>query len=228
MRKLVVFLILLSTVFAACDEYVNSAVSDFGYTCVYPQCFGAAGRYKEAALCYANESNPDFNMDLARVYFQKAFDYYIQNVANLPTGGDFPLRAPSYEFAGDMKVQLGNFLLAGKYYDAAIAEYLKVNNFAKVNEVKTKEATMGQTPVVPKTAEATTSQNLYLGAFFFIIAIIAITLFFFRRRTPPKEEFQPIRSEPSFKIEPEEPREQAKESAKEKMRDKIRKKYGLE
>jgi len=227
MRKLVVFLVLLSTVFAACGEYVNSAVN-YGPTCVYPQCFGAAQFYKEAAFCYANESNPDFNMDLARVYFQKAADYYIQNIVNLPSGGDYPLRAPSYEYAGDMKVQLGNYPVAKNYYDSAITEYMKVDNFAKVNEVKTKEATMGQTPVVPKTAEATTSQNLYLGAFFFIIAIIAITLFFFRRRTPPKEEFQPIRSEPSFKIEPEEPREQAKESAKEKMRDKIRKKYGLE
>jgi len=228
MRKLVVFLILLSTVFAACDEYVNSAVNDFGYTCVYPQCFGAAGRYKEAAFCYANESNPDFNMSLARVYFQKAAEYYIQNVANLPIGGDYPLRAPSYEYAADMKVQLGNYPIAKNYYDSAITEYMRVDNFAKVNEVKTKEATVGQTPAAPKTAEATSSQNLYLGAFFFIIAIIAIALFFFRKRSPPKEEFQPISSEPSFKIEPEEPREEAKESAKEKMRDKIRKKYGLE
>ena len=106
---------------------------------------------------------------------------------------------------------------------------MKVDNFAKVNEVKTKEATMGQKPaVVPKTAEATSSQNLYLGAFFFIIAVIALALFFFRKRSPPKEEFQPIRSEPSFKIEPEAREEPTKESAKEKMRDKIRKKYGLE
>jgi len=229
MRKLVVFLILLSTVFAACDEYVNSAVNDFGYTCVYPQCFGAAGRYKEAAFCYANETNPDFNMDLARTYFQKAAEYYLQGTGYLGPAGDYPLRAPSYEYAGDMKVQLGNYLVAKNYYDSAITEYMKVDNFAKVNEVKTKEATMGQKPVVvPKTAEASSSQNLYFGAFFFIIAVIALALFFFRKRSPPKEEFQPIRSEPSFKIEPEEPREQAKESAKDKMRDKIRKKYGLE
>jgi tetratricopeptide (TPR) repeat protein len=224
MRKLVVFLILLSTVFAACDEYVNSAVNDFGYTCVYPQCFGAAGRYKEAAFCYSAEGNTE----LARTYFQKAADYYLQGTGYLGPAGDYPLRAPSYEYAGDMKVQLGNYPIAKNYYDSAITEYMKVDNFAKVNEVKTKEATMGQTPVVPVTAEATSSQNLYLGAFFFIIAVIALALFFFKRRTPPKEEFQPIRSEPSFKIEPEEPREQAKESAKEKMRDKIRKKYGLE
>jgi len=227
MRKLVVFLILLSTVFATCDEYVSSAVN-YGPTCVYPQCFGAAQFYKEAAFCYANNSNPDFNMDRARVYFQKAAEYYTQNVANLPTGGDYPLRAPSYEYAGDMKVQMGNYVLAKKYYDAAIAEYMLVDNFVKVSEVRLKDATMGQTPVVPVTAEATGSQNLYLGAFFFMIAAVALALFFFKRRTPPKEEFQPIRSEPSFKSEPRESKEPAKESAKEKMRDKIRKKYGLE
>jgi tetratricopeptide (TPR) repeat protein len=228
MRKLVVFLILLSTVFASCEGYVYSAVHDFGSACVYPECFGAAGRYKEAAVCYANKSNPDFNMDQARVYFQKAANYYIQNIVNLPIGGDYPLRAPSYEYAGDMTVQMGNYAQAKKYYDAAIAEYMLVDNFVKVSEVRLKDATMGQTPVVPVTAEATSSQNLYLGALFFIIAVIALAMFFFRKRTPPKEEFQPIRSEPSFKAEPRESKEPAKDSAKEKMRDKIRKKYGLE
>jgi tetratricopeptide (TPR) repeat protein len=225
MRKLVVFLILLSTVFAACDEYVSSAVNDFGYTCVYPQCFGAAGRYKEAALCYSVEGNTN----LARLYFQKAADYYLQGIGYVGPAGDYPLRAPSYEYAGDMKVQLENYPVAKNYYDAAITEYMKVDNFAKINEVKAKEANMGQKPVIaPVTAEATGSQNLYLGAFFFMIAAVALALFFFKRRTPPKEEFQPIRSEPSFKSEPRESKEPAKESAKEKMRDKIRKKYGLE
>ena len=128
-----------------------------------------------------------------------------------------------------MKVQLENYPVAKNYYDAAITEYMKVDNFAKINEVKAKEANMGQKPVIaPVTAEATGSQNLYLGAFFFMIAAVALALFFFKRRTPPKEEFQPIRSEPSFKSEPRESKEPAKESAKEKMRDKIRKKYGLE
>jgi hypothetical protein len=103
-----------------------------------------------------------------------------------------------------------------------------VDNFVKVSEVRLKDATMGQTPVVPVTAEATSSQNLYLGALFFIIAVIALAMFFFRKRTPPKEEFQPIRSEPSFNAEPRKSKEPAKESAREKMRDKIRKKYGLE
>ena len=224
MRKLVVFLILLSTAFAACDEYVSSAVN-YGPTCVYPQCFGAAQFYKEAALCYSAEGNTG----LSRIYFQKATDYYIQNIANLPTGGDYPLRAPSYEYAGDMKVQLENYPIAKNYYDAAITEYMKVDNFAKVSEIQTKEANMGQKPVIaPVTAEAASSQNIYLGALFFIIAVIALAMFFFRKRTPPKEEFQPIRSEPSFKAEPEGPKESAKESAKEKLRDKIRKKYGLE
>ena len=223
MRKLVVFLMLFSTVFASCEEYVTSAVN-YGPTCVYPECFGAAQFYKEAALCYSAEGNTE----LSRTYLQKAADYYIQNVANLPTGGDYPLRAPSYEYAGDMKVQMGNYVLAKKYYDAAIAEYMLVDNFAKVSEVRLKDATMGQTPVTSVTAEATSSQNLYLGALFFIIAVIALAMFFFRKRTTPKEEFQPIRSEPSFKAEPHEPEEPAKESAKEKMRDKIRKKYGLE
>ncbi len=228
MRKLVVFLILLSTAFATCGGYVATAVS-YGSTCIYPQCFGAAQSYKEAGFCYANESNPDFNMGLARTYFQKAADYYIQNIANLPTGGDYPLRGPSYEYAGDMEVQLGNYVLATKYYDAAIGEYSLVDNFVKISDVQAKLAAMGKPPVTTQaTAEASSSQNLYLGAFFFIIAVIALAMFFFRRRSPPKEEFQPIESEPSFRAEPEEPREPAKESAKEKMRDKIRKKYGLE
>jgi tetratricopeptide (TPR) repeat protein len=224
MRKLVVFLILLSTVFAACDEYVSSAVN-YGPTCIYPECFGAAQFYKEAAICYSTEGNTE----LSRIYLQKAADYYIQNVANLPTGGDYPLRAPSYEYAGDMKVKMGNYVLAKKYYDTAITEYMLVDNFAKIGEIQTKEANMGQKPVIaPVTAEAASSQNLYLGALFFMIAVIALAMFLFRKRAPPKEEFQPIRSEPSFKAEPEAHEESAKESAKEKLRDKIRKKYGLE
>lgn len=227
MRKLVVFLMLLSTAFAGCSEYAASAAS-YGSTCVYPSCFGAAQYYKEAAFCYADEGNPDFNSELARVYFQKATDYYIQNIVNLPTGGDFPLRAPSYEYAGDMKVQLGNFLLASKYYDSAIAEYLKVENFEKVDNVTAKKAMMGQVPVTAPTAEAVVSQDAYLGALFFIIAVIALAMFFFRKRDAPKEEFQPMSSEPVFRAEPEAQDNSAKESAKEKMRDKIRKKYGLE
>jgi len=229
MRKLVVFLILLSTAFAACNEYTILAVNKFGSTCVYPQCFGAAGMYKEAAFCYANTNNADFNTDLAKLYFQKAADYYLQGISYVGPAGDYPLRGPSYEYAGDMKVQLGNYAQAAKYYDAAIAEYSLVDNFAKISEVKVKEANMGQKPVIaPVTAEATSSQNLYLGALFFMIAVIALAMFFFRKRAPPKEEFQPIRNAPSFNAEPRESKEPAKESAREKMRDKIRKKYGLE
>jgi LPXTG-motif cell wall-anchored protein len=221
MRKLVVFLVLLSTVFASCDEYVTSAVNDFGTSCVYPQCFGAAGRYKEAAFCYWGEGD----VSTARIYFQKAADYYLQGISYVGPAGDYPLRAPSYEYAGDMKAELGNYAVAAKYYDAAISEYLKIDNIAKANEVKAKKAALGQPTVAPTTGEATVSQSLLLAGFFFLVAVVALALFFWRRRSPPKEDFTPIVSEPTRP--PEEPKESV-ESPKEKMREKIRKKYGLE
>jgi len=234
MRKLVVFLVILSTAFATCQDYVNancqdyvnSAVTEFGVSCVYPQCFGAAARYKEAAFCYSCHGEKA----TADTYFQKAAQYYLQGKDYMGPAGDYPLTAPSYEYAADMYVELGNPSQASIYYDSAINEYLKIDDQANATAVRAKKAALWQTPPTNTTGQAGLSQNFIIGGIA-VIVIIAIAIFIYFRKPakaapspqPPDDEY------PDLDLgEPEQPREAQDKSLKEKMRDRIRKKYGLE
>jgi tetratricopeptide (TPR) repeat protein len=231
MRKLVVFLIIMSTALASCADYLTatcndyaiSAVSEFGPSCIYPQCFGAAGRYKEAAQCYACQGNSL----AANTYYQKAADYYILGITFVGPSGDYPLRAPSFENAGDMVALLGQTDRAAQYYDSALAEYAKIGDTADINLVTAKKTALSQ-PVQTEapTGEAISAQNLGIGIIL-IIAVVAIVLFI-RMRTIDEEPI-PVPKELVYTPEHhhEAPKITAKESAKEKMREKIRRKYGL-
>lgn len=223
MRKLVAFVLLLSTVFATCDVYISSAESDFGPGCIYPACFGAAARYKEAAFCYKFQGD----LSLANTYFKKAADYYLQGTTYIEPGGDYPLRAPSYEYAADMYLELGNLFLAEQYYDQAIKEYMKINDLRGANSVEQKKAALEQTSPPkqqPATGYAVSAESIAIGG---LMIIIAIAFFFYFRKKPPAT--QPSKSEFKFaqmKSVEEEP-EETRQLPKDKMRDKIRKKYGL-
>jgi len=226
MRKLVVLLLLMTTAFASCETYVYSATTDFSSPDTYPDCFGAAGRYKEAALCYSSEANANN----ANMYYKKAAEYYLKGIAYVGPSGDYPLRAPSYEYAGDMEAQIGDKALAANYYDLAASEYLKVEDLAGVNAVNAKKDALTVAPIKeePQTGFAITSENLALGV---IVVIVALVLFFYIRRPPGVEEAPvEVESTPIFRTEEPrlEPERDAKQNAKDKMRDKIRKKYGLE
>lgn len=232
MRKLVVFLVLFSTAFAVCTDYTdvvcNSYVvsaANLGPTCAYPECFGAAGEYKKAAECYSCAND----LSSANIYFQKAADYYLEMAAYMDASGDHPLRAPSYEYAGDMVAQLGNRYLADTYYDSAISEYLKTDNYAKANLVNQKKEALHEVPEPEApTGWVLSGESLAVGALVVLIAIVAFVYF----RTPQRPEMPVLQEKPTFKMDApkkfEAPEDQAKVSAKEKMRDKIRKKYGLE
>ncbi len=226
MRKLVVLLLMMTTALASCETYVYSATTDFANPGTYPDCFGVAGRYKEAALCYSAEANVNY----ADMYYKKAAEYYLKGIAYVGVSGDYPLRAPSYEYAGDMEAQLGDKALAASYYDQAASEYLKVEDLAGVNAVNAKKDALTAVPIKeePQTGFAITGENLALGL---IVVIVAIVLFFYVKR-PSRVEEAPVEVEstPIFRVdEPRaEPKPDAKQNAKDKMRDKIRKKYGLE
>lgn len=226
MRKLVVLLLVMSTAFATCEAYVYSATHDFSSPDTYPDCFGVAGRYKEAALCYSGEVNVNY----ANLYYKKAAEYYLKGIGYVGSAGDYPLRAPSYEYAGDMEAQLGDKVLAAGYYDQAASEYLKVEDLAGVNKVNAKKDALTTVPIKeePQTGFAITGENLALGI---MVVIVAVVLFFYIRR-PSRVEEAPVevKSTPIFRVEEprSEPLPDAKQNAKDKMRDKIRKKYGLE
>jgi len=226
MRKLVVLLLMMTTAFAACSDYIYSATHDFSSPDTYPDCFGVAARYKEAALCYSGEAN----LNYADMYYKKAAEYYLKGIAFVGPSGDYPLRAPSYEYAADMEALLGNKVLAANYYDLAASEYLKVEDLAGVDAVNVKKDALTAVPVKeePQTGFAITGENLALGI---IVVIVAIVLFFYIRR-PSRVEEAPVEVEstPIFRVEEPrlEPKPDAKQNAKDKMRDKIRKKYGLE
>jgi len=223
---MVVLLVLLSTVFATGADYVNadcgaysaSAIADFGTSCAYPQCMGAAGRYEEAAQCYAVQGNTG----LANEYYAKAADYYLKGKDYLASTGDYPLRAQSYEHAGDMEAMLGQVSLASSYYDSAIAEYLNINQYSNADAVRAKKLSV-LTQSQAATGFSISAGNLAIGA---IVLVAVIGLFLYMRR--PQEEERPL-PEPvmPMPIERAEEPMSPKQSAKDKMRERIRKKYGL-
>jgi len=217
MRKLVVFLLVMSAAFATCDEYVASAVDNFGNSCTYPSCFGAAGEYSKAALCYLNSGDASG----ANTYFQKAADYYLEGISYVGPSGDYPLRAQCYEAAGDMLAQLKDFPSASQYYTLAAEEYLKTGKPSDAAEATVKKNSLGM-PKAP-TGFVLSSQSLAIGL---VIVIIAIAAFLYSRK--PEEE-KPVQMDFSTaRVESiERPAEPQQPSAKDKMKEKIRKKYGL-
>jgi hypothetical protein len=160
----------------------------------------------------------------ANAYFQKASDYYLQGITYIGPAGDYPLRAPSFEYAADMQAQLRDSALAAKYYDSAIGEYLKLGDAPAADAAAAKRAALSNPPQ-NATGFSVLAGNFLIGA---VVIVIAIALFIYFRR--PGEQPAGVASLPPARIESVETEPVSKEpvsSAKEKMRDKIRRKYGL-
>jgi hypothetical protein len=247
MRWVLVFLLVLGTVFAQCSSYLSE---DAGYA-GYPNDFAAALKYGKTGDCYAATGD----MGNARNYWYASANLYVEASKALVSGGDNRLRGLSYEYAADSYYKLGMKADADKYYSLAETQYTSAGLNVELSALEKKIASRASNI----TGQAYALSPLWVIPLFVVFFCIGLAILFLywsggterhsvsyepvhvaraERRAESVEErhVEPARrhvardipftkpSAPAAK--PEQPTRTL--SPKEKMREKIRRKYLLQ